>query len=938
MDFLSLVATLTLDSSKYESGLSSAKGLASSVGKGISTGLKLAGAAIGAATTAVVGFGASSVKTGMSFDKSMSQVAATMGMTSSEMEKEIGSVDLSWGTFTGNLTEYAMEMGEKTQFSATEAADALNYMALAGYDAQTSMSMLPNVLNLAAAGSMELASASDMITDTQTAFGISLERTTQMVDEMAKAASTGNTDVNMLGSAFLTVGALAQELNGGMVKLADGTKAETDGVQELETALVAMANAGIKGSEAGTHMRNMITKLSDPTDDGVAALEKMGVTVFDTEGKMRSLGDVFGDLNTQMEDMSQESRIGIFADLFNTRDMSTAKSIMLSLSGEFVKFKDEVYSVEEAYEKFGDAIYDTSQGFEYVQTSWDQIGEAIQGASEAGVLYEGKLYSLKEAQEQFGDAINDTEQGFKILGAAEFMAIQQQDNLAGDMTKFDSALNGVKIRVSNELTPSLRTFAQSATDSLSRVSKAIKEGGLEGGISELGKSIADGLTQITVILPDAINAGISLMGAIAQGMAENAPAIGQALMDAAGMITETGLSLIQSVADNMASFDWTSAASNIATWLTDALTGDEANTFISAGMSILASLVEGIGTAYEVLAPAGADIITSLTTSLIDNADGLIQAGLDLIVSITKGMMDGQIRLLECIPQIIVALIGAILRNAPQIVVTVGQVALLSVQRVLETLPTLVVGVANLFAQLITMIVSQGPSIVTNAVNVAVNVVTGIINAIINLPNTLASWAGRAVGMFISSFGDMPSKMAPILTDAINKVIEFGKKFIKEAPDMAKKFVKELPENLKQLPSKMKESGKKIVDGLRQGITNAWDSFISWIKQKALSIVSSFLSGIKEGAGGGSSKGSGGSKSKSASVSSIASVSSMDAASIASLGNSIVLASHSINGDEQLMDYEKLAGAMVKALEQTDMTMEVDGREFGRVVRKAVAY
>ena len=155
------------------------------------------------------------------------------------------------------------------------------------------MEMLPNVLNLASAGGFDLARASDMITDTQTAFGISLERTNQLVDEMAKAASTGNTSVEQLGDAFLVVGGLTQELNGGMVQLKDGSYASVDGVQELEIALTAMANAGIKGSEAGTHMRNMLLKLSSPTSEGTVALEKMGVSVFDTEGRIYPALSVF---------------------------------------------------------------------------------------------------------------------------------------------------------------------------------------------------------------------------------------------------------------------------------------------------------------------------------------------------------------------------------------------------------------------------------------------------------------------------------------------------------------------------------------------------------------------------------------------------------------------------------------------------------------------
>ena len=168
MNVLDLVARLSLDSKDYDSGMKKAKGLASTIGGGIANAMKVGIAAVGAATTAVGTFAMSSVGVGQNFDKSMSQVAATMGKTTEEIE---------------DLRNFAQEMGRTTAFSATQAADALNYMALAGYDAETSMKMLPNVLNLAAAGNMDLARASDMVTDTQTAFGISLERTSQMVDE-----------------------------------------------------------------------------------------------------------------------------------------------------------------------------------------------------------------------------------------------------------------------------------------------------------------------------------------------------------------------------------------------------------------------------------------------------------------------------------------------------------------------------------------------------------------------------------------------------------------------------------------------------------------------------------------------------------------------------------------------------------------------------------
>ena len=243
MTLLDLVAKITLDKGEYEKGLAGLKADVDKKAKSLQTGmLKVAGA--GAA--ALGAFAVASVKTGATFDKSMSQVAATMGLSMEEMQKQIGSTETAYGHFEGNLRDFARFMGENTAFSASQAADALNYMALAGYSVDESMTMLPNVLNLAAAGNMELARASDVVTDVQTAFGLKMEEMPQLIDEMAKAASTGNTSVAQLGDAFLTIGGLAQELNGGFVELADGTTAPVSGIQELEIALTAMANAGVK--------------------------------------------------------------------------------------------------------------------------------------------------------------------------------------------------------------------------------------------------------------------------------------------------------------------------------------------------------------------------------------------------------------------------------------------------------------------------------------------------------------------------------------------------------------------------------------------------------------------------------------------------------------------------------------------------------------------
>lgn len=235
-----------IDQSGFKIGISNLGSIAK-------TGMAAVTTAVTAATGAISALGGYSISVGKDFESSMAQVIATMGITKDTIQDGVNSYDL--------LKESAAAAGESTVFSASEAADALNYLALAGYDAAEAADALPAVLNLAAAGGMDLAYASDLATDAMAALGIEAtsENLTRFGDEMAKTASKANTNVSQLGEAILTVGGTAQSLAGGTV--------------ELNAALGVLANRGIKGAEGGTHLRNMILSLSAPTDTAKDALD-----------------------------------------------------------------------------------------------------------------------------------------------------------------------------------------------------------------------------------------------------------------------------------------------------------------------------------------------------------------------------------------------------------------------------------------------------------------------------------------------------------------------------------------------------------------------------------------------------------------------------------------------------------------------------------------
>lgn len=366
-DVFDLFAKFGIDTSGYENGIKKAKGALSGFSSIThSTFSGLAGVATRALS--VLGgkareFISSAYDVSREFEQSMAQVAATLGKTVDEVNAEIETTVINGEEWTGNLREFALEMSAQTKFTATEVGEALNYMALAGYNTAMSMEMLPSVLSLAAAGAMDLGRASDVVTDAQTAFGIGAERTAKMVDEMAKAASTGNTSVSQLGDAFLTVGGLVQEVGQQVYTMSDGTERTVDNINQVETAFVAMANAGVKGSEAGMHMRNMLLKLSSPTDDAKEKMEELGIDVFDVSGNMRSLNEIFTDMAQATSRMTGSERLEFLADVFNARDITAAQSLLSAVSnGSWDKITASIMDAEGAAEKMAETQFNTMQG------------------------------------------------------------------------------------------------------------------------------------------------------------------------------------------------------------------------------------------------------------------------------------------------------------------------------------------------------------------------------------------------------------------------------------------------------------------------------------------------------------------------------------------------------------------------------------------------
>lgn len=308
-------------------------------------------------TAPIVGAFGASVKVTMDFDSAMSQVAATMGKTNDDLAK----INVTSGDFSGTLRELAVEMGSKTKFSATEAAEALNYMALAGYDAQTSADMLPGVLNLAAAGNMDLAAASDMVTDSQTALGLNTEQTSVLIDQMARTSSKSNTSVEQLGDAILTVGGTARNMAGG--------------TEELNAVLGVLADNGIKGSEGGTVLRNMLLSLGSPTDKAAEQLDALGVSVYDAEGNMKDMRQLIPELSQAMDGMTSEEKTKAISTIFNKTDLKGVNALLGTSTDRWSELSGAIGDAGGAAEDMAETQIDNLEG------SITLMQSALQGAA-----------------------------------------------------------------------------------------------------------------------------------------------------------------------------------------------------------------------------------------------------------------------------------------------------------------------------------------------------------------------------------------------------------------------------------------------------------------------------------------------------------------------------------------------------------------------------
>lgn len=444
----------SIDTKGFQSGLSSMSKIAG-------TAMKATTAVITTAATAVLGIGTAAVKVGMDFEAAMSEVQALSGASAEEFKM---------------LEQAAIDAGASTVFSASDAAAALKYMSLAGWDAEKSAKELGGVLNLAAASGMDLAKASDMVTDYLSAFSKSAISAAEFADLLAYAQANSNTSAEQLGEAYKNC---AANLN-----------AAGQDVQTVTSLLASMANQGYKGSEAGTALKAIMRDLTAEMENGAVAIGDTSIAVMDQAGNYRDLTDILRDVESATNGMGDAEKAAALSGVFTTYSLTGLNLI---------------------------------------------LNEGVESAA-----------AFEEELRNCG-------------GAAEEMAGIMVDNLQGQITLLQSALESLGISIYKGLDAPLKDVVSQVNEYVGQLQSAFDEDGFSGMIDAVGDILADVVKQLMDAAPALIETATSLCSTFINS-----------IMEHAGEFGESGATLVTSLLSAIISFAgemWSAAVTLFAEFL-----------------------------------------------------------------------------------------------------------------------------------------------------------------------------------------------------------------------------------------------------------------------------------------------------------------------------------------------------------------------------------
>ena len=676
-----------IDSTGFKNGIDAVGGVAH---KGLAATTKI----LGGVATGITALGGAAIKVGSDFEAGMSQVQAISGASGEDLEK---------------LKEKAKEMGASTKFSATESAEALNYMAMAGWETKDMLGGLEGVMNLAAASGEDLATASDIVTDAMTALGMKAGEAGHFSDVLAAAASNANTSVGGMGETFKYAGAMAGTLG--------------YSVEDVALATGLMANAGIKGTMAGTSLNSIMTRLSTNTNGARDAIEELGVAFFNEDGSARSLTDVMGELREATAGMTTEQK----ANFANTvAGMEAQKGLSAILN-----------ATEDDYNKLSAAIQNAD-------------GCALEMAEIMQDNLPGQITNLQSKLEGLGVSLYETMQDTAkdVVKEAQGMVQQLQDAFnEGGFEGLVSSFGNVLSQIVQRIAEAAPTVIDAAVNLVMSFCDGLRSA---PGIGESGASLITAIvTGLMTCVDEIWSTAIVLAGKLAEGIAAGAPQMIQAASDAL-------LNVVECIAD----------------WLPDIL---------QAGADIIVALVEGIAGAVPTLIYQAAVIVSDLAMALVENLPALIGAALELVKGLVQGLIDGMPVLMEGSIQAFMAIVEALPEVIEQLLQALPKLITAIIDFFTQNIPMIIDGSIQLLMGIIQAIPVIAQAIVHNFPQIILAIVNGLLNGLSELWNTACGVGTEIVDGIGEPLSGLADKVWTWLTETVNTIALWGNEMLTAA-------------------------------------------------------------------------------------------------------------------------------------------------------------
>lgn len=849
-----------IDSSGFNKGL---KGIGSVAKAGIGLTTKvLKGAAAG-----ITALGAAAVKVGSDFEAGMSQVQAISGASGEDLEK---------------LKNKAKEMGATTKFSATESAEALNYMAMAGWKTEDMLGGLEGVMNLAAASGEDLATASDIVTDAMTALGMQASEAGHFSDVLAAAASNANTSVGEMGETFKYAGAMAGTLG--------------YSVEDVALATGLMANAGIKGTMAGTSLNSIMTRLSTNTNGARDAIEELGVAFFNEDGSARSLTDVMGELREATADMTTEQKANFANTVAGMEAQKGLSAILNATEDDYNKLSAAIQNADGCALEMAETMQDNLQGqLTILQSGLEGLGislyETFQGTAKDVVKEaQGMVQQLQDAFNAGGldglvSAVGDVlSQIIERLAGAAPELVNMAVSLVGSLCEGLKRAPGIGDSAASLITSLVTGLASCVDDiwttAIVLVGKMAE--GVAAGAPQMVQAISTTVTDILECLvdrePDLLQAGVDILLALVNGIVSalpilisqasmllleicealrsNLPALTQAAIDivmaliiglaeSAPLLLEAAVQLLMSLIEAIPIIieQLLAVLPDLITTICEFL-AESVPLIVDAAIQLLMGIIEAIPTIIQAIVDNLPLIITSLVNGLTGALPLIVQAAITLLMGIIEAIPDIVVAIAENLPQIITAIASGLAQAIPQIFTAAKDL----LWQLILAVPDIVVGIGQAIPDIISGIVNGLIGGIGAVKDAALELGSGILNGIksffgINSPSTVMAEQGDyLVQGLINGLAEMPDQMMATLDTALNNLIAWGQQMLSGIQDTVQNMVNSAGQVISQLPgkiwthlinvvTKVTAWGQQMLNTARTAIQNMISSVVQLISE-----------------------------------------------------------------------------------------------------------